>query len=82
TAEAVRGADMGVNALRIKHNKTHEESQIDVACVFIAIGQTPNTSIFAGQLEMEYGYIKVKSGLAGDATQTHIQGVFAAGDVA
>ncbi|QOR28464.1 FAD-dependent oxidoreductase [Francisella tularensis] len=64
------------------HRRDNEESQIDVAGVFIAIGHTPNTSIFAGQLEMENGYIKVKSGLAGDATQTNIKGVFAAGDVA
>lgn len=64
---------LGVNALRIKNIKTNEGSQIDVAGVFIAIGHTPNTSIFAGQLEMENGYIKVKSGLAGDATQTNIK---------
>ncbi|MFV9972859.1 MAG: thioredoxin-disulfide reductase [Francisella endosymbiont of Hyalomma asiaticum] len=82
TLEEVLGDDMGVNALRIKNIKTNEESQIDVAGVFIAIGHTPNTSIFAGQLEIENGYIKVKSGLAGYATQTNIKGVFAAGDVA
>ncbi|GAB4223839.1 MAG: thioredoxin-disulfide reductase [Francisella sp.] len=80
--EEVLGDDMGVNALRLRNVKTNEESQIDVAGVFIAIGHTPNTSIFAGQLEMENGYIKVKSGLNGNATQTSIEGVFAAGDVA
>ncbi|KEI35548.1 thioredoxin reductase [Francisella sp. W12-1067] len=82
TLEEVLGDDMGVNALRIKNIKTNEESKIDVTGVFIAIGHTPNTGIFEGQLEMESGYIKVKSGLAGDATQTNIKGVFAAGDVA
>jgi thioredoxin reductase (NADPH) len=82
TLEEVLGNDMGVNALRVKNVKTNEESQIDVMGVFIAIGHTPNTGIFEGQLEMENGYIKVKSGLTGDATQTSIEGVYAAGDVA
>lgn len=82
TLEEVLGDDMGVNALRVRNVKTNEESQIDVMGVFIAIGHTPNTGIFEGQIEMENGYIKVKSGLAGDATQTNIKGVFAAGDVA
>lgn len=82
TLEEVLGDDMGVNALRLKNVKTKEESKIDVMGVFIAIGHTPNTGIFKDQLEMENGYIKVKSGLAGDATQTNIKGVFAAGDVA
>ncbi|AJI57270.1 thioredoxin-disulfide reductase [Francisella philomiragia] len=82
TLEEVLGDDMGVNALRLKNVKTNEESKIDVMGVFIAIGHTPNTGIFKDQLEMENGYIKVKSGLAGDATQTNIKGVFAAGDVA
>lgn len=82
TLEEVLGDDMGVNALRIKNVKTNEESQIDVMGVFIAIGHTPNTGIFDGQLEMENGYIKVKSGLTGNATQTSIEGVYAAGDVA
>lgn len=82
TLEEVLGDDIGVNALRVKNVKTNEESQIDVMGVFIAIGHTPNTSIFDGQLEMENGYIKVKSGLTGNATQTSIEGVYAAGDVA
>lgn len=82
TLEEVLGDDMGVTALRVKNVKTNEESQIDVIGVFIAIGHTPNTGIFDGQLEMENGYIKVKSGLTGDATQTSIEGVYAAGDVA
>ncbi|AJC49378.1 thioredoxin-disulfide reductase [Allofrancisella guangzhouensis] len=82
TLEEVCGTDMGVDSLKIKNVKTKEESKIKVEGVFIAIGHTPNTSIFTGQIEMENGYIKVKSGLAGDATQTNIKGVFAAGDVA
>ena len=82
TLEEVLGDDMGVNALRVKNVKTNEESQIDVMGVFIAIGHTPNTGIFDGQLDMENGYIKVKSGLTGNATQTSIEGVYAAGDVA
>ncbi|WP_150466396.1 thioredoxin-disulfide reductase [Francisella sp. SYW-9] len=82
TLEEVLGDDMGVNALRIRNVKTNEESQIDVMGVFIAIGHTPNTGIFKDQIEMENGYIKVKSGLTGDATQTSIEGVYAAGDVA
>ncbi|MED7788410.1 thioredoxin-disulfide reductase [Francisella sp. 19X1-34] len=82
TLEEVLGDDMGVNALRVRNVKTNEESQIDVMGVFIAIGHTPNTGIFEGQLEMENGYIKVKAGLTGDATQTSIEGVYAAGDVA
>ncbi|MBK2007303.1 thioredoxin-disulfide reductase, partial [Francisella orientalis] len=76
TLEEVLGDDMGVNALRLKNVKTNEESKIDVMGVFIAIGHTPSTDIFKDQIEMENGYIKVKSGLAGDATQTNIKGVF------
>ena len=55
--------------------------EIELMGVFIAIGHKPNTDIFEGQLEMEGGYIKVKSGVGGNATQTSIDGVFAAGDV-
>ncbi|QLE78501.1 thioredoxin-disulfide reductase [Francisella sp. Scap27] len=82
TLEEVCGDDMGVDSIRVKNIKTNEEAKLDVHGVFIAIGHTPNTGIFKGQLDMENGYIKVKSGLAGDATQTSIQGVYAAGDVA
>lgn len=82
TLEEVCGDDMGVDSIRVKNIKTNEEAKLDVHGVFIAIGHTPNTGIFEGKLEMENGYIKVKSGLAGDATQTNIQGVYAAGDVA
>lgn len=82
TLEEVCGDDMGVDSIRVKNIKTNEEAKLDVHGVFIAIGHTPNTGIFEGKLEMENGYIKVKSGLTGDATQTNIQGVYAAGDVA
>lgn len=56
--------------------------QIDVAGVFIAIGHKPNTDIFADQLDMKDGYITIAGGMAGNATETSIEGVFAAGDVA
>ena len=82
TLEEVCGDDMGVDSISVKNLKTNEEAKLDVHGVFIAIGHTPNTGIFEGRLEMENGYIKVKSGLTGDATQTNIQGVYAAGDVA
>ena len=72
---------MGVTGLRLKDVKTGETTEIDVSGVFIAIGHTPNTGLFEGQLDMINGYIKVQSGLQGNATQTSIPGVFAAGDV-
>lgn len=78
--DEVLGDDMGVTGIRIK-NKDGSTKNIDVHGVFIAIGHTPNTEIFAGQLEMNHGYIKVKSGIEGNATSTSIEGVFAAGDV-
>ncbi|MFC4892680.1 thioredoxin-disulfide reductase [Pseudofrancisella aestuarii] len=82
TLEEILGTDMGVNSIRVKNVKTNSEQTINVDGVFIAIGHTPNTAIFNDQLEMKNGYLKVKSGLEGDATQTNIKGVFAAGDVA
>lgn len=81
TLDEVLGDEMGVTGLRIKHAQSGETKQIDVHGVFIAIGHTPNTDIFEGQLEMDHGYIKVKSGITGNATATSIPGVFAAGDV-
>ncbi|CAM3705083.1 thioredoxin-disulfide reductase [Vibrio aquimaris] len=79
--EEVVGDDMGVTGVRIKDTKTSQVEELDVMGAFIAIGHQPNTSIFQGQLEMKDGYIIVQSGLNGNATQTSIPGVFAAGDV-
>ena len=79
--DADLGDKMGVTGLRLKGNDGSTK-EIDVHGVFIAIGHTPNTGIFEGQLEINQGYIKVKAGLEGNATQTSVEGVFAAGDVA
>jgi thioredoxin reductase (NADPH) len=77
----ILGDAQGVNGLRLKHAAgTHHE--LELAGVFIAIGHVPNTSIFAGQLDMKGGYLQVRGGTAGDATATSVPGVFAAGDVA
>ena len=78
--DEVLGDVMGVTGLRLKANNG-KTKDIDVHGVFIAIGHTPNTAIFEGHLEMAHGYIKVKSGTQGNATQTSVEGVFAAGDV-
>ena len=81
--DEVLGDDMGVTGLRIRSTTDRERTEdIDLAGVFIAIGHSPNTGLFEGQLEMSNGYIIVKSGLEGDATATSVPGVFAAGDVA
>ena len=79
--DEVLGDEMGVTGLRLK-GTDGSTKDIDVHGVFIAIGHTPNTGIFEGQLEINQGYIKVKAGLEGNATQTSVEGVFAAGDVA
>lgn len=79
--DEVLGDNMGVTGLRIKNRENGETKDLDVSGVFIAIGHSPNTSLFDGQLEMDNGYLKVQSGLQGNATQTSIEGVFAAGDV-
>lgn len=81
TLEEVVGDDSGVNGMRLKHTQTGEISEHQVQGVFVAIGHKPNTEMFEGQLEMAGGYIKVRSGLEGNATATSIPGVFAAGDV-
>ena len=80
--DEVLGDDMGVTGLRIKNNKEDTTKDLELMGVFIAIGHKPNTSIFEGQLEMDHGYLKVQSGTQGNATQTSVPGVFAAGDVA
>jgi len=81
--DEVLGDDSGVTGLRIR--STADESQttdLDVAGIFIAIGHSPNTGLFDGQLDMKNGYITIKAGLIGDATATSVSGVYAAGDVA
>ena len=82
TLDEVLGNDKGVTGLRLASTTSKDKREIPVQGVFIAIGHTPNTAIFSGQLEMEGGYIVVKSGCAGAATATSVPGVFAAGDVA
>ena len=79
--EEVLGGDSGVTGLSLRHAKTGELTSIDAEGVFIAIGHNPNTEIFAGQLDMKDGYIKIRSGTEGLATMTSVPGVFAAGDV-
>ncbi len=79
--EEVLGDDMGVTGLMLRGNDGSSK-KLDVHGVFIAIGHTPNTGIFEGQIEINNGYIKVQAGLEGNATQTSVEGVFAAGDVA
>ena len=79
--EEVLGDEMGVTGIRIKNTGNNSTKDLEVHGVFIAIGHTPNTGIFEGQLDMDHGYIKVKSGINGNATATSIEGVFAAGDV-
>lgn len=81
TLEEVVGDDMGVTGVKIKDTETGAISQLDAMGVFIAIGHSPNTAIFEGELSMKDGYIVVNSGLHGNATQTSVPGVFAAGDV-
>ena len=81
TLDEVLGDDAGVTGIRIKDTKSDNTEQIDLMGVFIAIGHKPNTGIFEGQLEMHNGYLKVQSGTEGNATQTTVEGVFAAGDV-
>ena len=79
--DEVLGDDSGVTGMRIRHVKTAAKEEVPLAGVFIAIGHQPNTEIFAGQLEMENGYIITHGGRNGNATATSVQGVFAAGDV-
>ncbi|OUR61425.1 thioredoxin-disulfide reductase [Colwellia sp. 39_35_sub15_T18] len=82
TLDEVLGDNMGVTGLRLKETNSDTTEEIDVAGVFIAIGHKPNTDIFDGQLAMENGYLTIESGTQGNATQTSIEGIFAAGDVA
>jgi len=79
--DEVLGDEMGVTQIRIKDSQGDATETLDVMGLFIAIGHKPNTDIFEGQLEMKDGYIVVNSGTNGNATQTSVPGVFAAGDV-
>ncbi len=81
TLDEVLGDDMGVTGMRIKNIKTGASKDIELRGVFIAIGHKPNTDIFAGQLEMDGGYIITQAGRQGNFTATSVPGVFAAGDV-
>lgn len=81
TLDEVLGDAQGVTGVRVRSVDTHETQELAVQGAFIAIGHSPNTALFEGQLEMSGGYIRVQSGLDGNATQTSIPGVFAAGDV-
>ena len=80
--DEVLGNDQGVTGARVKSSKDGSTQDIDIAGIFIAIGHKPNTQIFEGQLNMKDGYLCIESGTQGNATQTSIQGIFAAGDVA
>ena len=75
----VLGDEMGVNGMIVTEEQ--DDKKISLSGVFIAIGHSPNTGIFDGQLDMDNGYINIKSGLSGSVTETSVKGVFAAGDV-
>ena len=80
--DEVLGNDQGVTGSRLRHVTEDSTQDLDVQGVFIAIGHSPNTNLFQGQLEMsQAGYLKVHSGTEGNATETSLAGVFAAGDV-
>ncbi len=81
TIDEVLGDKMGVTGIRVKSTESGETQDLEAQGVFIAIGHKPNTELFIDQLDMEHGYLKIRSGLEGNATQTNIEGVYAAGDV-
>ncbi|TQM10677.1 thioredoxin reductase (NADPH) [Pseudoxanthomonas sp. 3HH-4] len=81
TVDEVLGNDAGVTGIRVKSMQDGSTRDIDVHGFFVAIGHTPNTGLFEGQLDMSNGYLKIRSGIEGNATATTIPGVFAAGDV-
>jgi thioredoxin reductase (NADPH) len=80
--DEVLGDDSGVTGMRLRSTADEALKEVPLSGVFIAIGHKPNTDIFAGQLAMREGYLTVTSGTDGNATQTSVPGVFAAGDVA
>ncbi len=79
--DEVLGDDSGVTGVRVRSTQDDSTQELDLQGVFVAIGHKPNTDLFTGQLDMQDGYLKIRSGLDGNATQTSIEGVFAAGDV-
>ncbi|SDY53568.1 thioredoxin reductase (NADPH) [Lysobacter sp. yr284] len=82
TVDEVIGNDVGVTGLKLKSVLDGSSRELAIHGLFVAIGHTPNTSLFDGQLEMKNGYLTIRTGLDGNATQTSVEGVFAAGDVA
>ena len=82
TLDEVLGDDSGVTGVRLRATEGGETRELAVDGVFIAIGHIPNSEIFAGQLDMRNGYVVVKTGITGNATETSVPGVFAAGDIA
>jgi thioredoxin reductase (NADPH) len=80
--DEVLGNEAGVTGLRVKSTLDGKTRDLTLHGVFVAIGHTPNTSLFEGQLAMNNGYIEIRSGLSGGSTETSVSGVFAAGDVA
>jgi thioredoxin reductase (NADPH) len=81
TLDEVLGNDMGVTGVRLNDTQSDVKEEFDVMGLFVAIGHKPNTDMFEGQLEMNNGYLKIHSGLEGNATATNVEGIFAAGDV-
>jgi len=79
--DEVLGDEMGVTGMRIKESNGDATQDLELSGIFVAIGHKPNTDIFEGQLDMKDGYLKIHSGTEGNATQTSVEGVFAAGDV-
>jgi thioredoxin reductase (NADPH) len=79
--DEVLGDDSGVTGVRVRSTQDDSTQELELQGVFVAIGHKPNTDLFTGQLDMQDGYLKIRSGLDGNATQTSIEGVFAAGDV-
>jgi thioredoxin reductase (NADPH) len=82
TLDEVLGDGGSVSGMRVKNTADGSTETVDLSAVFIAIGHKPNSDIFKGQLDMQDGYIKIHSGISGNATQTSVAGVFAAGDIA
>ena len=82
TVDEVLGSEQGVNGVRLRALPDGKSRTLEVTGLFVAIGHTPNTALFNGQLAMREGYLTIRSGLDGDATATSVPGVFAAGDVA